>query len=89
MKVRVLLFARPRQICGAGSLTLELPDGASAADAFSVLASEYPQLEALREGVMLAVNERYAAWDQPLSPGDELALIPPVSGGLQPDAPDE
>ncbi len=81
MTVRVLLFARPRQICGAGTVSLELPEGATASDAFVALAAKHPALEPLRDRIMIAVNEVYADWDRRLCPGDEVALIPPVSGG--------
>jgi MoaE-MoaD fusion protein len=76
MTVRVRLFAMLRERAGADELELELPDGARVADALA-------RLGALAEGVplVMAVNREYAREDEPLDPGDELALIPPVSGG--------
>jgi molybdopterin synthase catalytic subunit len=76
MQVSVKLFAGLRERAGADELELELPDGASVGDALAELA-------ALTEGlcVVMAVNEEYADPDLLLSGGDELALIPPVSGG--------
>jgi MoaE-MoaD fusion protein len=76
MTVRVRLFAMLRERAGADELELELPDGARVADALE-------RLGALAEGVplVMAVNREYAGADEPLDPGDELALIPPVSGG--------
>jgi molybdopterin synthase catalytic subunit/molybdopterin converting factor small subunit len=76
MKVTVRLFAILRQRAGRDRLELELPDGARVADA----------LEAVDElagglSLVMAVNREYAAADQRLEAGDELALIPPVSGG--------
>ncbi len=76
MRISVRLFAGLRERAGAPELTLELPDGACVHDA----------LERLRDltgdiPVVMAVNQEYASAAQPLSPGDEVALIPPVSGG--------
>jgi MoaE-MoaD fusion protein len=76
MQVRVRLFAGLRERAGAGELELELPDGALVRDALH-------QVRTLTEGVpvVMAVNQEYAGEDAVLRGGDELALIPPVSGG--------
>jgi molybdopterin synthase catalytic subunit len=75
MQVHVRLFAGLKERAGAASLELELPDGARVADALE-------QLEWLTAGsAVMAINREYADADTPLHPGDELALIPPVSGG--------
>ncbi|MGI8903404.1 MAG: molybdenum cofactor biosynthesis protein [Solirubrobacteraceae bacterium] len=76
MRVSVRLFAVLRERAGAGELELELPEGALVRDALARvdgLASDVP--------VVMAVNRNYAARDAVLHAGDELALIPPVSGG--------
>ena len=76
MHVRVRLFAGLRERAGADEVELELPDGARVSDALK-------QLRAVTDGlrVVMAVNHEYADPDVSLAPGDELALIPPVSGG--------
>jgi molybdopterin converting factor subunit 1 len=76
MEVTVRLFAMLRERAGQPELTLELPDGARVGDALV-------QLHGLAEGVplVMAVNREYADEQRVLDPGDELALIPPVSGG--------
>jgi molybdopterin synthase catalytic subunit len=76
MRVTVRLFAGLRERAGAGELTLELPPGARVADALR-------EVSHLTDGlsVVMAVNRQYAEESQPLQAGDELALIPPVSGG--------
>src|SRR3954470_9158480 len=76
MKVTVRLFAILRQRAGRDTLELELPEGARVADA---LAAVDDLAGGLR--LVMAVNREYAAADDPLAAGDELALIPPVSGG--------
>jgi MoaE-MoaD fusion protein len=76
VEVTVKLFAMLRERAGTRELTLELPDGARVRDALDSLGS-------LAEGLplVMAVNREYADADYRLSPDDELALIPPVSGG--------
>jgi MoaE-MoaD fusion protein len=76
MHVRVRLFAALRERAGTGELDLELPEGARVADAIA-------QLREVADGVpvVMAINHEYAADDTELRAGDELALIPPVSGG--------
>jgi MoaE-MoaD fusion protein len=76
MRITVRLFAMLRERAGSDALELELPDDARVADALAAV-------DHLAGGLSLvmAVNREYAAADHPLAPGDELALIPPVSGG--------
>jgi MoaE-MoaD fusion protein len=76
MEVTVRLFAMLRERAGARELVLDLPDGASVRDALD-------ELGELADGLplVMAVNREYAREEEVLSPGDELALIPPVSGG--------
>ena len=76
MEVVVRLFAGLRERAGTGERRVELPDGARVADVWAPLG-----LGELPPGLLFAVNRAYAAVDAPLSPGDEVALIPPVSGG--------
>jgi MoaE-MoaD fusion protein len=76
VEVTVRLFAMLRERAGAGSVTLELPEGARVRDALDSLSD-------LAEGIplVMAVNREYASEEHVLGAGDELALIPPVSGG--------
>jgi len=78
MRVRIRLFAQLRERAGTSELELELPEGARVRDALAA-----GPVAALAEGLplVLAVNREYAAPDAALAPDDELALIPPVSGG--------
>jgi molybdopterin synthase catalytic subunit len=76
MQIRVRLFAGLRERAGAPELELELPEGARVADALE-------RMRELTDGVpvVMAVNHEYADPGSPLESGDEVALIPPVSGG--------
>ncbi len=76
MQVRVLLFAGLRERAGASVVELELPDGAVVRDALERLRAVAQDVP-----VVMAINQEYAAPDAALHAGDELALIPPVSGG--------
>jgi len=76
VRIVVKLFAGLRERAGTGERELELPEGSSAADVWQRLAlGEEPP------GLLLAVNREYAPREQTLTEGDEVALIPPVSGG--------
>ena len=81
MTVRVRLFAALRERAGTGEVELELPEGSRVGDALARLGD-------LAGGtrLVIAVNREYADADAPLAAGDELALIPPVSGGEQAEA---
>lgn len=82
MTVRVRLFAVLRERAGSDELELELEEGATVADAIERLSSSEPLGETLaRLPVRMALNRDYASPEAPLRPGDELALIPPISGG--------
>jgi MoaE-MoaD fusion protein len=82
MEVEVRLFAMLRERAGSDSVTVEVPDGATVRDAVDALAREHPLGELLaRMPVVMAVNREYVAEERHLQEGDELALIPPVSGG--------
>jgi molybdopterin converting factor subunit 1 len=76
MEVTVRLFAMLRERAGSPELTLELPDGARVGDALAELHGLADDLP-----LVMAVNREYADEERVLDPGDELALIPPVSGG--------
>ncbi len=82
MRVRVRLFAMLREGAGRDSVELALSDGATVADALIALRAE-PALDEMlgRLPVRMAVNRDYASPETRLASGDELALVPPVSGG--------
>ena len=81
MHVTIRLFAWLRDAAGTPELPLDLPGGGTGADVRRALVALRPELGPLLDGVRLAVNAEYQAWEGPVRDGDELALIPPVSGG--------
>ncbi len=86
MKIQVRLFATLRQLAGWPQQALELPSGATVADALAELDRRFPQLTVSTRTIYVAVNQEYARGTQPLQEGDELAIFPPVSGGAANDA---
>ncbi|MDQ2630990.1 MAG: molybdenum cofactor biosynthesis protein MoaE [Actinomycetota bacterium] len=85
MKLSVRLFAILRERAGADAVEVVLDEGATAADALAALRAEPRLAEMLeRVPVRLAVNREYVQPSAPLAPGDELAAIPPISGGAWP-----
>jgi MoaE-MoaD fusion protein len=81
VRVRVRLFAIQRELAGTREVALDLPDGGSVEDAWTALVARYPTLAPGRAFVRFARNADYAEPDTRLADGDELAVIPPVSGG--------
>lgn len=85
MRVRVRLFAIQRELAGTRETALELPDGATVEDAWAALVVRHPALAPGRAFVRFARNADYAEPGSRLADGDELAVIPPVSGGADRD----
>lgn len=81
MKVSVRLFAGLHDLVGQREVELELADGATIADLRAELASAYPAVVPVMSTLVCAVDEEYVSNDHRLSPDDNVALIPPVSGG--------
>ena len=82
IEIRVLFFASAREKVGVGSMQVTLPLPACLHDLTQVLYQEYPQLNALKPYLRWAINQAFEEDPQaPLKQGDEVALIPPISGG--------
>jgi len=79
--VTILLFARLRELTGASALTRSVRDGGTAGDAWQALVTEFPALADHTRSISVAVNEQYARMSAALHEGDEVAFLPPVSGG--------
>lgn len=79
--MKVLLFARARDLAGTDAVDVDLPAGATVAELRRRLAERYPKLAGLVERSAFAVDNEFARDDAPLRPDAEVALLPPVSGG--------
>ncbi len=81
MRITIRFFAIVKDRAGLGQTTLELPPESSVATASAALAEQFPAIRDDLGRIAFAVNRTYVKPDQVLHDGDELALIPPVSGG--------
>jgi molybdopterin converting factor subunit 1 len=81
MRVTVRLFARLRDIAGAPELAREVAPGATIGSVWRDLTREFPDLAPFERSISSAVNADYARMDHAVREGDEVAFLPPVSGG--------
>jgi molybdopterin synthase catalytic subunit len=81
MRVRVLFFGQLKEITGLAQEDAELSDGARVEDLFERYTRRFPKLAEFRASIAASVNQEYSGWRAPLATGDEVAFLPPVSGG--------
>jgi molybdopterin converting factor subunit 1 len=81
LQIRVRLFASLRELTGESTAQVEVPAGSHAGDVWDACVRRWPALAARRQSTVLAVNQEFAKPDVPVHDGDEVALLPPVSGG--------
>ena len=80
MRVRVLYFGVLKDVMGHGSVLMDVPDGASVAELLAL--HRKSNADSVWDSIAVAVNQEYARGTDVLKDGDEVALLPPVSGGL-------
>jgi molybdopterin converting factor subunit 1 len=81
VRVTVRLFARLRDIAGAAELGRDVPAGATIGTVWKQLVADFPELASYERSISSAINADYARMDQSVRDGDEVAFLPPVSGG--------
>jgi molybdopterin converting factor subunit 1 len=81
IRVSVLFFGRLKEIVGNPEHTLEIVEGSSLEELFSRCAARYPELTRYRSSLVATRNREFSPWETPLHAGDEIAFLPPVSGG--------
>ncbi len=79
--IRVLLFGAAADRAGTRETELPVEEGVTLAEIWPLLAGRHPGLAPMRDTLAFAVNGEYARGDAAVSPGDEVAVLPPVSGG--------
>jgi MoaE-MoaD fusion protein len=84
MRLGLRFFAGAREAMGRSAMPLDVPDGATVGDLLARLRAEHPAFAALPPNLMVSVNLEYRTADYALGDGDEVAFIPPVSGGAGP-----
>jgi molybdopterin converting factor subunit 1 len=80
-RVKVLFFGRLKEIVGHAEDFADLPDGSPIEALFSRYGANHPELVRFRASLVASHNQEFAAWSTPLHSGDEVAFLPPVSGG--------
>ena len=85
MKVTVKLFARMRELVGAGTLERNINDNATITDLLQTLQDEFPKLAEVAPRTIISINKEFADHETQLAEGDEVAFFPPVSGGSEAD----
>jgi len=81
IQVKVLFFGRLKELTGHAEDSADFADGATIEQLFALYVARYPELAKYRSSVVASRNQEFAAWDTPLRSGDEVAFLPPVSGG--------
>ncbi len=81
LRVRVLFFGRIREVTGLTEEAAELSQGATLSDLFARYAERFPRLAEFRASLVASRNQEFASWDTRLCAEDEVAFLPPVSGG--------
>ncbi len=79
--IEVLLFGAAADRAGTRRVQLAVEGPTTLAEVWPLLADKHPGLSSMRDTLAFAVNGEYAKMDEPVSPGDEVAVLPPVSGG--------
>jgi len=79
--IRVLLFGAAADRAGTREIELQVEEGVTLEEIWPLLAERHPDLAPMRDTLAFAVNGEYARGDTSVSPGDEVAVLPPVSGG--------
>ena len=81
VRVKVLFFGRLKDIVGRAEDSIDVADGAPIEALFSKYGTRHPDLTRFRASLVASRNQEFAAWSTPLHAGDEIAFLPPVSGG--------
>ncbi|PYT40575.1 MAG: molybdopterin converting factor subunit 1 [Acidobacteria bacterium] len=81
IRVTVLFFGRLKDLAGHAEDSAEFSDATTIEQLFALYTARYPELAKYRSSVVASRNQEFAAWDTPLRSGDEVAFLPPVSGG--------
>ena len=89
MRARVLLFGMLKEIAGRPAEEAEFPDGADLRAVFETYAQRFPRMRELAQSIVVARNQEFAELAAKIQDGDEIAFLPPVSGGVECDVVDD
>src|SRR4051812_45496648 len=83
MRIRLLYLGMLKELAGTPAEDIEVPDGSTAADLWSHVAERFPKMKGYERSIAISVNQEFAARSTVLRDGDEVGLLPPVSGGVE------
>lgn len=81
IRLKVLFFGRLKDVVGQSEESVDLADSFTIEQLFAVYSKRIPELAKYRSSVVASRNQEFVSWDTPLHAGDEVAFLPPVSGG--------
>ena len=81
IQVKVLFFGRLKEVAGGAEELVELSPGSRIEELFASFVARRPEFARYRSSLVASRNQEFAAWSTPLQRGDEIAFLPPVSGG--------
>jgi molybdopterin converting factor subunit 1 len=81
IRLKVLFFGRIRELCGLSEESIQMAEGATLEEVFTSYALRFPKLSGFHSSLVASRNQEFAAWDTKVTEGDEIAFLPPVSGG--------
>ncbi len=81
LRVKVLFFGRVRELTGIAEESVDIVEGTTLAELFEGYKKRFPALAGFRSSLVASRNQEFAAWETLLSSGDDVAFLPPVSGG--------
>ena len=81
LRVKVLFFGRVRELTGVSEESVDMPEGATLGDLFENYQARFPSLSGFRSSLVASRNQEFSSWETVLSSGDDIAFLPPVSGG--------
>lgn len=79
--MKALFFGRLREVAGIAEGSCELCEGATIESVFGFYAQRHPELARFRASLVASRNQEFVPWETPVRSGDEIAFLPPVSGG--------
>ena len=81
IRVKVLFFGRLKELAGRNDDSVDLPESSTIEQLFALYLTRIPELAKYRSSLVASRNQEFAGWETPLRAGDEVAFLPPVSGG--------
>ncbi len=79
--VKIKFFGAAADLAGTRETEMQVQDGATLGELWTDMADQHPEIVPMKDSLAYAINNEYARWTDTVEPGDEIAILPPVSGG--------